>query len=114
MKYLSLLFSVLVLAPLSAQTPAEKPAHLFILSGQSNMAGMDPKLGLEPEGALLFPNANVAYIKVAAGGQPIRYWVAEWDEIAKKHGVDVEKARAADKTKEQFIISRSWISLRCS
>ena len=99
MKYLSLLFSVLVLAPLSAQTPAEKPAHLFILSGQSNMAGMDPKLGLEPEGALLFPNANVAYIKVAAGGQPIRYWVAEWDEIAKKHGVDVEKARAADKNK---------------
>ncbi len=99
MKYFSFLLPVLMFAPLYAKAPLEKPTHLFILSGQSNMAGMDPKSGLEPEGALLFPNANVAYIKVAAGGQPIRYWVAEWDDIARKHGVDVEKARAADKNK---------------
>ena len=89
----------LLLAPLSALHAADKPAHLFILSGQSNMAGMNPKLGFEPEAAALFPNANVAYIKVAAGGQPIRYWVTEWDEIAKKHGIDPAKARAADKNK---------------
>ncbi len=78
----------LLLAPLSALHAADKPAHLFILSGQSNMAGMNSKLGFEPEVAGLIPNADVAYIKVAAGGQPIRYWVTEWDEIAKKHGID--------------------------
>lgn len=78
---------------------ADKPAHLFILSGQSNMAGMNPKTGFEPETAALFPDADVAYIKVSQGGQPIRYWVSEWDAIASKHGIDPVKARAADKNK---------------
>ena len=77
---------------------AEKPIHVFILSGQSNMAGMNPKLGLEPEAAKLFPDAEVVYFKVAQGGQPIRYWVAEWDDIAAKHGIDVKAKRAKDKS----------------
>jgi hypothetical protein len=89
--FLTLALSVLTLSA------ADKPAHLFILTGQSNMAGMDPKLGFEPEAKLLFPEADVAYIKIAVGGQPIRYWVNEWNEIATKHGVDVAKARAGDK-----------------
>lgn len=92
-------FIAVTLAHLSALQAADKPAHLFILSGQSNMAGMNPKLGFEPEAAALFPNTDVAYIKVAAGGQPIRYWVTEWDEIAKKHGIDPATARVADKNK---------------
>jgi hypothetical protein len=92
--------SIAILLALTAiAAAADKPARLFILSGQSNMAGMNPKTGFEPETAALFPDADVAYIKIAAGGQPIRYWVAEWDEIAKKHGIDPAKARAADKDK---------------
>jgi hypothetical protein len=75
----------------------DKSAHLFILSGQSTMAYMDPKLGFEPEAPKLFPDAGVFYIKIAAGGQPIRYWVNEWNEIATRHGVDVAAARASDK-----------------
>lgn len=67
---------------------ADKPAHLFILSGQSNMQGMNPKAGFEPEAGKLFPDADVAYIKVSRGGQPIRLWVTEWNEIAKKAGLD--------------------------
>lgn len=67
---------------------AEKPVHIFILSGQSNMAGMDPKLGFEPEAKQLFPDANVVYFKVARGGRPIRLWVEQWDEIAKKHSLE--------------------------
>lgn len=86
-----------LLALCSTLAAADKPAHLFILSGQSNMAGMDPKLGFVPEAAKLFPDADVPFIKVAVGGQPIRYWVNEWNEIATKHGVDVAKARANDK-----------------
>lgn len=85
------------LALVSLASAADKPVHLFILSGQSNMAGMDPKLGFEPEAKKLFPEAEVAYIKIAVGGMPIRYWVNEWNDIATKHGVDVAKARAADK-----------------
>lgn len=67
---------------------ADKPVHLFILSGQSNMAGMKPQLGFEPETEKLFPDAEVAYIKVARGGQPIRLWVTEWNDIAAKHKLD--------------------------
>ncbi len=68
----------------------EKPVHIFILSGQSNMAGMNPKLGFEPEAKKLFPDAEVVYFKVARGGQPIRLWVAEWNEIAAKHELGTE------------------------
>ena len=63
----------------------EKPVHIFILSGQSNMAGMNPMLGFEPEAKEQFPDAEVVYFKVARGGQPIRFWVKEWNEIAAKH-----------------------------
>ena len=70
----------------------EKPTHIFILSGQSNMAGMDPKVGFEDEAAKLFPDAEVRYFKVARGGQPIRLWVEQWDEIAKKHGLAAKNA----------------------
>jgi hypothetical protein len=96
---MKLLTLCLALASASLATAADKPAHIFILSGQSNMAGMNPKAGFEPEAAKLFPDAAAPYIKVAADGQPIRYWVTEWDEIAKKHGIDPAKARAGDKNK---------------
>lgn len=66
---------------------ADKPVHLFILSGQSNMAGMKPEAGFVPEAKKLFTDGEVVYIKVARGGQPIRYWVEEWNEIAKKHNL---------------------------
>ncbi len=64
---------------------AEKPVHVFILSGQSNMAGMNPASGFVPETKKLFTDAEVVYFKVARGGQPIRLWVEEWNTIAKKH-----------------------------
>jgi hypothetical protein len=50
---------VLVVAVGNCLHAAEKPVHVFILSGQSNMAGMDPKLGFEPEAKKLFPDAEV-------------------------------------------------------
>lgn len=68
----------------------DKPVHIFILSGQSNMAGMDPKLGFEPETEKLFPDSEVLYFKVARGGQPIRLWLAEWNDIAAKHGLSIK------------------------
>jgi len=66
---------------------AEKPVHVFILSGQSNMAGMKPATGFVPETKKLFADAEVIYFKVARGGQPIRLWVEEWNQIAEKHNL---------------------------
>ena len=63
----------------------EKPFHLFILSGQSNMQGMKPESGFVPEAKKLFSDSEVGYIKVAKGGRPIRLWVEEWNSIAEKH-----------------------------
>ena len=74
-----------VVAMTRPASSADKPVHLFILSGQSNMAGMNPKAGFEQEAAKLFPDADVPYIKVARGGRPIRLWVRQWNDIAKKH-----------------------------
>jgi hypothetical protein len=70
-------------------TAGAAETHLFILSGQSNMAGLKEARANSflSELAKLFPDADVQYVKVARGGQPIRLWVAEWDGIAKKHGL---------------------------
>ena len=96
-----LLFAAALFSGFSASLAqeADKPVHFFILSGQSNMAGMDPKAGFEPEAKERFDDEKVVYLKVARGGQPIRYWVTEWNDIAGSHGIDVEKARAKDKEK---------------
>ena len=88
-------FSLVLMAALFAITAifasesvAEKPVHLFILSGQSNMAGMDPETGFMTEAKKLFKDEKVVYIKVAKGGQPICRWLEEWQDIAKKNGLD--------------------------
>jgi hypothetical protein len=103
LRLIALWFAAALLA-----TAAEKPVHLFILSGQSNMAGMNPEAGFLREAEALFPGALIAYVKVAKGGRPIREWVAEWDEIAKKHGIDPvatrdKEARAGQPFYQQII-----------
>ncbi|HAY81439.1 MAG TPA: hypothetical protein DCY79_16670 [Planctomycetaceae bacterium] len=87
--------TLLILAVLSDMTldAAERPVHLVILSGQSNMAGMNPKLGFEPEAKKLFPAADVVYFKVARGGQPIRLWLSEWDALAEKHQLKTRRGQ---------------------
>ena len=72
-------------------TAADKPVHLFILSGQSNMARMNPNAGFIPEAGKLFKDEEVVYIKVSKGSQPICRWLEEWQDIAKENGLD-EKA----------------------
>ena len=70
------------------QSKLDHPVHLFILSGQSNMAGMNPETGFMTEAVKFFGENQVGYIKVAKGGQPICRWLAEWDDIAKAKGLD--------------------------
>lgn len=82
---LATLFALLTLSA-SAQ---DKPVHLFILSGQSNMAGMKPENGFLPEAKKLLPEGEVVHLKVARGGQPIRFWIPEWNAISSAAGIDV-------------------------
>lgn len=88
---------IIVCATLTALSSAaeDKPVYLFILSGQSNMAGMKPESGFLPEAKKLFADGEVLYVKVAVGGQPIRLWVNGWNDIAAKHDISAR----ADKDK---------------
>lgn len=67
-----------------AEAAAPAPAapaggvHLFILSGQSNMAGLDPALSFTPAVEEAFGKANVIVVKDAQGGEPIRRWYKQW------------------------------------
>lgn len=74
------IFSVFVLiCSLSQQLiAAEQGTHLFILSGQSNMAGLDPKESFTPAVVAEFGKENVIVVKDAQGGQPIRRWYKQW------------------------------------
>ena len=73
------MFFAALMIPVVAE-PGER--HLFILSGQSNMAGLKPESAFLPELKKLLPEADIQHVKFAKGGQPIRKWVANWDEIA--------------------------------
>ena len=94
MKSITLL-TLLLMASVAAA--ADKPVHLFILSGQSNMQGMDPETGFMPEAKKLFGDEEVVYIKVAKGGQPICRWLEDWVAIAKEKGLDERRIKRIHK-----------------
>ena len=74
---LILLASLFTLANFASA--AEKKVRLFILSGQSNMAGLDPKVSFTPAVEQAFADDAVIVVKHAAGGQPIRRWYKKWE-----------------------------------
>lgn len=77
MKYMWI--GALVLFVLVANAGTEqKGKHLFILSGQSNMAGLKPEISFTPTVEAKFGADNVVVIKDAQGGQPIRRWYKKW------------------------------------
>lgn len=57
---------------------ADKEKHLFILSGQSNMANLDPSISFTPTVEKEFGKGNVTIVKDAQSGQPIRRWYKKW------------------------------------
>lgn len=60
-----------------AGSVSDLPTHnsrLFILSGQSNMARLNPDLSFTPALKKAFPNDEIIVIKDARGGQAIRRW----------------------------------------
>lgn len=55
-----------------------KAKHLFILSGQSNMARLVPEESFTPAVKAAFGKKRVIVVKDAQGGQPIRRWYKGW------------------------------------
>lgn len=70
-------FVAVLLITVSAAA-AEKKVRLFVLSGQSNMAGLDPKVSFTPAVEKEFAGDEVIVVKHAVGGQPIRRWYKNW------------------------------------
>ena len=57
---------------------AEEGKVLFILSGQSNMQGMNERLTFVPRVQEEYGKDHVIIVKEAVGGRPIRMWVHDW------------------------------------
>ena len=74
----NLIVSLFLLVVTCSLGNAAEGTHLFILSGQSNMAGLDPKVSFIPAVEEAFGKENVIVVKDAQGGQPIRRWYKEW------------------------------------
>jgi hypothetical protein len=62
----------------AALAAADGKVRLFILSGQSNMAGLPPQVSFTPAVEEAFAGDEVIVVKDAQGGQPIRRWYKKW------------------------------------
>jgi hypothetical protein len=58
--------------------PGAGKVRLFILSGQSNMQGLDPSKTFFPTVSAAFPEDDVVVVRDAQSGQPIRRWLKDW------------------------------------
>ncbi len=63
---------------MNADAAGDDGVHLFILSGQSNMAGLKPEESFTPAVETKFGKDHVVVVKDAHGGQPIRRWYKAW------------------------------------
>lgn len=88
----------------AAVAAEENGKHVFILSGQSNMARLDPAETFSPAVARQFGNGNCIVIKQAAAGKPIRCWYRDW-----KPGKDWKPEKPDDSIAVQEDYSRSLI-----
>mgnify|MGYP003952110787 CR=1 FL=1 len=79
MKIKIFLLPIIIIVALSGLLKAEESGkHLFILSGQSNMARFKPTLWFTPGISVALGADNVIVSFHAQGGQPISKWYKEW------------------------------------
>jgi hypothetical protein len=114
MKKLSLVSLVAFFCLFSANA-ADK--HLFILSGQSNMAGLNPDISFTPTVEAAYGKENVTVVKSAQGGQPIRRWYKQWkpakgdkpEATGDLYDVMMKKVNEATKGKKYKTVSFFWM-----
>lgn len=61
-----------------ATSNANRKVRLFILSGQSNMAGLDESKSFTPTIKKAFPEDEIIVVRYAAGGTPMALWYKDW------------------------------------
>ena len=71
-------FTSIIAFALVITSVADAKVHLFILSGQSNMARLNPNVSFTPTVKKLLAPDEVIVVKSAQGGQPIRRWYKAW------------------------------------
>lgn len=81
MKLQNILIICLTAFIISSCNTKQEGKQLFILSGQSNMAGLKPEESFTPIIETEFGNENVIVVKNAQGGAPIRRWHKEWKPL---------------------------------
>lgn len=94
-----------------------KGSHLFILSGQSNMAGLDPEISFIPKIHERYGAENTIIVMDALGGQPIRRWYKNWkpaqgdepEATGDLYDQLMEKVHAAIQGKRLQTISFLWM-----
>jgi hypothetical protein len=62
----------------STSCKSQEGKHLFILSGQSNMARLSPDISFIPALESKYGKENLVVVKDAKGSQPISEWYKEW------------------------------------
>lgn len=115
MKHLLALFLFALLLTCPAMGEGK---HLFILSGQSNMAGLNPAISFTPTVQEAFGKDNVIVVKSAQGGQPIRRWYKQWTPASGEAPADKSKIgdlydvlmeKVAEATKDQKIATVTFV-----
>ena len=81
MKYLNIIVLLAFFSVLSNEGIADGK-HLFILSGQSNMARLNPKRSFIPAVKKNFGKNHIVVVKKAMGAQPIRRWYKKWESAS--------------------------------
>ena len=72
------LFALLTLVTMSSVNADGQGKHLFILSGQSNMKGLQPEISFTPAVEAELGKDKVIVVLDAESAQPIRRWYKNW------------------------------------
>ena len=67
--------------PTERDKPSTKDAHLFILSGQSNMTGLRPEMSFTQAVTKQYGKESVIIVKDAKGAQSIQRWYKDWKSV---------------------------------
>jgi hypothetical protein len=84
------ILSLSVALACAAET-TQKKTHLFVLSGQSNMAGLNPQTSFTPAVENALGKENVIVVKNARSGAPIRGWYKGYQYPDKREITDRSK-----------------------
>lgn len=101
--HIAFVWALILSASPLASAGDKQAVHLILLSGQSNMANLNPDAVLTPELKKHFGADNVVVVKVARSGQPIRRWFKGWkvtgnqnpDQIGDIYERLIKEAKAA-------------------